>query len=444
MTGGSRGILYPSRRAVWLIASAIPPALLFGILAPLYWPAGAAYLGAILALLLVDAVLTLRDIAVALPPTSLLQIGQPADFSVTLTSAASSSATRVKLEAAMDIDDLVAPEPAQLLLYRPGTMIAVHFALQPKRRGTARLRRVWLRWSSPFGLAWRRKIVTVDRDLHILTNTARVQQEAVRFLSQDNSFGEHIQRDNGNGSEFEALRDYAPGLDRRTIDWKHSARHRRLVSKEFHAERNNQVILAIDSGHLMREPLALTPKLDHAVTAALMLAYTSLKSGDRVGLYAFDSRPRLFAAPNGGIGTFARLQHLASEIDYSAEETNFTLGLSRLAGDLPRRSLIILITDFVDTVTAELMVENIGRLAKRHLVLFVTFTDPVLNATITRPASDMTDMAKTIVAAELARDRQILFRRLNRLGVQCLEARHDGLGSEMINRYLDIRQRELI
>ncbi|HWU00413.1 MAG TPA: DUF58 domain-containing protein [Terriglobales bacterium] len=444
MTGASRRILYPSRRAVWLLASAIPPALLLGILAPYYWPAGAAYLGALLALLLADAVLALRDITATLPATSLLQIGQITDFTVALTSTAAISGASVRLEAVIDVDDLITPMPAQLLIYRPGTTIAVHFALQPKRRGTAKLRQVWLRWSSPFGLLWCRRIMTVDRDLHILTNTARVRQEAVRFLTQDSSFGEHLQRDNGNGSEFEALRDYAPGLDRRTIDWKHSARHRRLVSKEFHAERNNQVVLAIDSGHLMREPLALAPKLDHAVTAALMLAYTSLKSGDRVGLYAFDSRPRLFAAPNGGIGSFARLQHLASEIDYSAEETNFTLGLSRLASDLPRRSLIILITDFVDTVTAELMVENIGRLAKRHLVLFVTFTDPVLNATITQPAGDMTGMAKTIVAAELARDRQILFRRLNRLGVQCLEARHDGLGSEMINRYLDIRQRELI
>ena len=444
MTGGGRTLLYPSRHAVWLIASAIPPALLLGILAPHYWPAGAAYLCAILALLAVDAWLALRDIAVTLPPTSLLQIGQPSDFVVTLASAARDPAPRIRLEAVLDIDSLVATLPAQLLIYRPGTMIAVPFALQPKQRGTAKIQRLWLRWSSPFGLVWRRKVVAIDRELHILTNTARVRQEAVRFLTQDGFFGEHSQRENGNGSEFEALRDYAPGLDRRTIDWKHSARHRRLVSKEFRAERNNQVILAIDSGHLMREPLAMTPKLDHAVTAALMLAYTSLKSGDRVGLYAFDSRPRLFAAPTSGIAAFARLQHLASEIAYSAEETNFTLGLSRLTADLPRRSLIILITDFVDTVTAELMVENISRLAKRHLVLFVTFSDPVLRATITAPAADMTGIARTIVAAELARERQILFRRLNRLGVQCLEAGHDVLGSDMINRYLDIRQRELI
>lgn len=439
---GGRSILYPSRRAVWLLASAIPPALLIGIFTPAYWPLGAAYLGAILALLLVDAFLTLRDIAATLSPISLLQIGQTAELTVTLSTATSGSP--VRLEVIADVDSLIAALPAQLLTYRPGSLAAVRFTLQPKRRGTARLHRLWLRWSSPFGLIWRRKIVAIERELHILTNTTRVQREAVRFVTRDQSFGEHVQRDAGNGSEFEALRDYAPGLDRRTIDWKHSARHRRLVSKEFRSERNHQIILAIDSGHLMREPLATAPKLDHAITAALMLAYTSLKSGDRVGLYAFDAKPRLFATPNGGIATFGRLQQIASEIEYSAEETNFTLGLSHLAADLPRRSLIILITDFIDTVTAELMVENISRLAKRHLVLFVTFSDPVLAATIAHPAANVADMAKTIVAAELARDRQILFRRLNRLGVQCLEAPYDRLGSDMVNRYLEIRQRELI
>jgi len=91
-----------------------------------------------------------------------------------------------------------------------------------------------------------------------------------------------------------------------------------------------------------------------------------------------------------------------------------------------------------------LMVENIGRLARRHLILVVTFTDPVLRDTIREAAQDAEGMARAIVAAELARDRQILFERLRRLGVHCLESPHDRLGGEMINRYLAIRQRELI
>ncbi len=432
--------LHPSRRAVLLIGSTMPVALLLGILAPHDWPFGAAYLAAILLLILLDAIWMLRDIAVEVASITLLQIGITSQLDMILDSSSAGSrfvGPPVILELTGDVDPPLASFEPQLLNYRPGSRIAANFPLVARRRGTARLHRLWLRWSSPFGLIWRRKIIALDRDLHILTNTHALRREALQMQIGDPYFGDHLQKDIGIGSEFDSLRDYAPGLDRRTIDWKHSARHRRLVSKEFRAERNHQIILAIDTGHLMREPLAGVPKLNHAITAALMLAYASLKSGDRVGLFAFDAKPRAIVTPGPGLGTFAHLQRTASEIDYSTEETNFMLCLSRLATDLPRRSLIVLMTDFIDTVTAELMMENVSRLAKRHLILFVTFSDPILREIIESPATDLTGMAQTIVAAGLAQERQILFERLRRLGVHCLEA-------AMINRYLVIKQRELI
>jgi uncharacterized protein (DUF58 family) len=275
-----------------------------------------------------------------------------------------------------------------------------------------------------------------------------VRAAAIALSRQDSIFGNKDQRALGDGSEFDALRDYQPGFDRRAIDWKHSARHRRLVCKEFRSERNHQIVLALDTGHLMREPIAGVPRLDHAINAGLLLGYASLKGGDRVGLFGFDSRVRLYADPVGGVDRFARLLRLTAELDYAAEETNFTLGLTLLAQKLQRRSLIVLITDFVDTVTAELMLENLGRLAARHLVLFVTMQDPELRGLIdaapdTVPGS-LAAVARAVVADELRRDRLIVLERLRRLGVQCLEAPAGRIGTDLINRYLAIKQREMI
>jgi len=216
------------------------------------------------------------------------------------------------------------------------------------------------------------------------------------------------------------------------------------VSKEFRAERNHQIILAFDTGYLMREPLAGIPKIDHAINAGLLLGYASLRSGDRVGLFGFDAKPRRYVTPVGGPQQFARLQRLAAELDYAAEETNFTLGLADLTARLSRRSLIVLMTEFVDTVTAELMVENVARLSGRHLVLFVSLQDPDLDATIDAPPHSFAGVARSVVADELRRDRLIVFERLRRLGVQCLEAAHGNIGVDLINRYLAIKQRESI
>src|SRR5690606_30673162 len=116
-------------------------------------------------------------------------------------------------------------------------------------------------------------------------------------------------------------------------------------------ERDHQIVLAIDTGHLMSEPTAGIPRLDLAVNAALLLAFMSLRGGDRVGLFGFDSEVRRMLEPVSGPRAFAHLQRAAAELDYNAEETNFTLGLTTLAHRIRHRSLIVVITEFIDTVT---------------------------------------------------------------------------------------------
>ncbi len=234
------------------------------------------------------------------------------------------------------------------------------------------------------------------------------------------------------------------GLDHRSIDWKHSARHQKLVCKEFRTERNHQIILAFDTGHLMSSTLDGIPKLDHAINAALMLGYTSLRAGDRVGVFGFDSRVRLTAEPFGSMQNFARLQRLTSEIDYRHEETNFTLGLVELISRLKRRSLIVLQTDFVDTITAELMVENIQRLAARHVIIFVTLRDPELFAAVEARPTSIRHVNQSVIADAVVRDRLIVYEKLRRLGVHCINASSEQVGVELLNRYMMIKKQELI
>jgi uncharacterized protein (DUF58 family) len=139
-----------------------------------------------------------------------------------------------------------------------------------------------------------------------------------------------------------------------------------------------------------------------------------------------------------------RLQQRTADLQYSRAETNFTLGLVELDRRLKRRSLVVVLTDFVDTVTAELMVENLGRLARRHLVLFTTLRDQALVETADGAPRDLTDLNRAMVARDLLREREVVLLRLRRLGAHCIEAPPGGLSTRLINRYLDIKRRELV
>jgi uncharacterized protein (DUF58 family) len=340
-------------------------------------------------------------------------------------------------------ENLEIPTPQRgLLTAETATRIAAR--LSPLRRGTGRVERVWLRWRGPMGLIERRHVEILATDIPIVPNVRAVRDEAIRFTAWDAQIGLKPQNQQGDGSEFESLRDYVPGLDHRSIDWKHSARHRQLVCKEFRAERNHQVVLAIDTGHLMSEPLGGIPKLDHAINNALLLGHTCLRHGDRVGLYGFDSQARLFAEPIGGLHYYNHFLRFTSRLDYRPDETNFTLGLTELMVRLKQRSLIILQTEFVDTTTAELMLENLGRIASRHVVIFVTLRDKDLHDTVDAPPHSLEDISRSVIAHDLAQERLVVFERLRRLGVHCLEAPSEKIGAELVDRYLMIKNRELI
>jgi uncharacterized protein (DUF58 family) len=441
-------VILPTGRGVALVAAAPLLALLLAALAPRLWLFGPAYLGVVLLALALDTLLAMprRRLGIAFDPPSTLFVGETALAVLDLTP----SGGRIpgQIEATIDHGPTV-EMPVLLEIPCAGTQtVRTEIPLLPRRRGTVPLTMLWLRWTGPYGLMRIQMKQPLDAKLKVVPNIRAVRAAAIALMRQDASFGIKDQRQLGDGSEFDALRDYQPGFDRRAIDWKHSARHRRLVCKEFRSERNHQIILALDTGHLMREPIGGVPRLDHAINAALLLSYASLKGGDRVGLFGFDARVRLRSEPLGGVDRFPRLQRMTAELDYAAEETNFTLGLTLLAQQLQRRSLIVLFTDFVDTVTAELMVENLGRLSGRHLVLFVALQDPELRSIVdAAPDSipgSMEAVARSVVADELRKERLVVFEKLRRLGVQCLEAPYNRVGTDLINRYLAIKQREMI
>ncbi len=320
----------------------------------------------------------------------------------------------------------------------------VSVALLPRRRGVARIKSLWLRWSGPLGLVQRHRHKPLDLEIGVVPNVRAVRRAALRFFSARSFLsGLKVERYVGDGSEFESLREYVPGFDHRAMNWKATARHHKLICEEFRAERNHQVIVALDTGHLMADPLDGIPKLDHAINAALLLSYVCLRTGDRVGWFAFDQEPRLFIEPDGGTTAFRRLQRRSAEIEYSRGETNFTLGLMDLSLRLSRRSLVVVLSDFVDTVTAEIMLENVGRLSRRHLVLFVTLRDPQLDATVHGAPRTIDGLYRSVVGHDFVQEREVVLKKLTRLGVRCIDVPPGQVTTDLLNRYLDIKRREL-
>jgi uncharacterized protein (DUF58 family) len=194
----------------------------------------------------------------------------------------------------------------------------------------------------------------------------------------------------------------------------------------------------------MCEPVDGLPRIDRAVSAALMASYVALKGGDRVALFGFADKPELLTPFATDSRAFHRLQTAAAGIDYVAREPNFTLALATLTARLKRRSLIVLFSDFADPTSAELMVESVERLVRHHLVIFVTMEDAELSELAEAEPATLRDLATAVAADGLARQRALVLQRLRRLGVDVIEAPWQAIGYRLIDRYLAAKQAEAV
>lgn len=433
-------MIYPTRLAVLLAALVAPIALVIAILAPAYWTAGLALLALIVAAGAMDALLGpgLRAAQVSCEGPRAVSVGQ--SFPVTTFVRFPRGGPR-NVEVALGVTGPI----HALFGYRAraeptpeGAAAAV--VLEARRRGAGRLECVWVRWPGPLGLIWKQRQLPLGQVVAVMPDIRPVR-EGVQMLNRDALHGLTAQLQVGEGAELESLADYRPGMDRRAIDWKQSARHTRLIAKEYRTERNNHIVMAVDCGRAMSEPIDGVPRVDRCVSAALLTAFVALKEGDRVGMFAFDSRPRARSQPIAGQRAFGLLQRIAADIEYSDNETNYTLAMATLSGDLARRSLIIVFTEFADPTGAELMLGSLGPLLRRHLVLFVVLRDEELEQFTEAEPGEPDDVSRAVTAASLLRERRLVLTRLRHLGVQVIEAAANQAGPALLNAYLDLKRR---
>lgn len=324
----------------------------------------------------------------------------------------------------------------------PGTS-RVELPLRADRRGSGTVRAVWFAFDGPLGLL--RRIVRVPLEVepvHVVPSMRRVRRMLLEHFGGSRfEAGVHVERFRGEGGEFDTLETYVPGMDLRGVDWKATARHQALSVRRFRLERNQRVIVCLDAGRIMGDPIGELTRLDHAVHAGLALAYTALRGGDLVGLHAYDAKPLVFVPPVPTLRHLDRLRTACATLAASDVETNHFLGLRELMTKLTRRSLVVVFTDFTDATMAQLMVENLAHIARRHLVIFVALDDPITEAPLRARPETVEELAAAVVAGELRDARALVLRDLARAGVEVVHGPPTQATLELLSRYVKVKRR---
>jgi uncharacterized protein (DUF58 family) len=319
------------------------------------------------------------------------------------------------------------------------------YATSSPRRGAYRFGPVDLQVMRDDGW-WRRQVrLQQPHEVAVFPNVVaikRIQLTLRRGLRA--MAGLRRARPPGASTAFAGLRDYVRGDDFRRVSWTATARRDRPVVVEVEAERGQQVMIALDCGRLMTAPAGNLDKLDHAVNAALMLAWVAQAYGDRVGLMTFDDRVVGFIKPERGSAQLRRITESLYSITADYVEPDFGHALTHMALRLGRRSMVILLTDVQDPEASKELVAHCLRLAARHLVLVVAMSDPAVLLARDAPVTSSARAYEWAAAEEFVASRRESFELLRRGGVLGLDVVAGSLSPALVERYLELKERALL
>jgi uncharacterized protein (DUF58 family) len=318
------------------------------------------------------------------------------------------------------------------------------YDVRPIRRGRHKLGGMVLRVGRPGGLMQRDLMLPVEEDIKIYPRFAT--SDEYRLLARINQQDESVRRPrrtHGRGTDFESLSNYNPGDDLRTVDWKVSAKRGSLISRNLQTERGQQISVLIDSGRLMAEKIGLLSRFEYALNAAVMLSYVGQKRGDTVAMATFSDRIESFVPPVRGAAIMRRVLESLSGVDVRQVESDYWQVVGQVMSRLKRRSLVVMMTDVLDSAGSLGLMTNLMRAASRHLVLCVVLIEPrIAEIAASEPKTPREAYLKA-AACHMLLQRQIALEKMRSRGILVLESPPEHLTVQLIRRYLEIRRANL-
>ncbi|MBI9071562.1 MAG: DUF58 domain-containing protein [Melioribacteraceae bacterium] len=184
--------------------------------------------------------------------------------------------------------------------------------------------------------------------------------------------GEYHSVFKGRGMEFSEVREYQVGDDIRNIDWNVTARYGHPFIKVFEEERELTVMLLVDmSGSLIFGSVEKT-KQQIATELSAILAFSALKNNDKVGLILFSDRIEKFVPPRKGKSHVLRIIREVLSFEPEGRTTDLTGALEYFNHTIKKRSILFLISDFMDTGYDKIL-RIVG---KKHDLVGLVLDDP--------------------------------------------------------------------
>jgi len=396
----------------------------------------------LIALIWLDATLA-QTVVVNREPLPALSVGHTGEVVYRWTNPSSRPAHLNVREVRPDI--LGGTQPPRALGIPPRAAVREQVPVVPLRRGreTGGAGGFVVDSMGPLGLGRHRARLPLPWDVVVYPPlvSVRLRASVAEALRRRDVGSKQIRR-LGEGRLFESLREWVPGDDLRHIDWKATARRAKVITRQYEAERRQQVLLVLDTGRLMTADVASgVARLDFAVQAALELAYAAAQHDDNVGIMTFADGVQHFVAPERGRTGVRRVMDVLAEVQPKLVEPDYPGAFRYLAARNRKRALTVLFTDVIDRFASDALVANVATLRPRHLPLAVTLRNPELDRAAMQRPETTRDAYRKAAAEELLHAREEALGHMRRAGVLVIDVTPERAAQAVVAKYLDLKRR---
>lgn len=321
----------------------------------------------------------------------------------------------------------------------------INYELRPTERGEYSFGNLNIYVSSPLRMISRR--FSFDKDQMVPTYPSYIQLRKYDLIAFSNTlfqYGIKKIRRIGHTMEFEQIKEYVPGDDIRTLNWKATAKKNSLMVNQFQDEKSQSVYMVIDKGRVMKMPFNGLSLLDYAINATLVLSNVILKKQDKAGMFAFSKKVenRVFAEKRA-----SQMQKILENL-YNIKTDFFESDYSRLYVDIKKninqRSLIILYTNFETMEGLHRQLPYLKGIAKNHLLVVVFFNNTELNEIIIKKTETIQEVYDKVIAEKFAFEKRLIVNELKKYGIYSVLTQPENLTLDTINKYLEIKARGIL
>ncbi len=319
------------------------------------------------------------------------------------------------------------------------------YVLKPQQRGEYHFGNINVFVNGPLGLVNRRYSFAQPQTAKVYPSFFQMRRyQLLAVANRLQEVGVKRMRRLGHSLEFEQIKEYVPGDDYRTINWKATARHGGLMTNNYTDERSQQIYCIINKGRIMKMPFEGLSLLDYAINAALVLSNTALMRQDKAGLITF--------AEN--LDTFIPADKKASQLNVILEnlyrqttnflENDFEKLFSVIRNRITHRSLLVLFTNFESVETMRRDLPSLKRIAHYHLLMVVFFENTELNTLTQKKAETIEDIYIKTIAEKYNLEKKTMAKELQQHGIVTLLTTPQNLTINAINKYLELKNRQRI